>query len=1539
MSFDSITNRQEYFSEHYLASVIQADLNDLRKAWKVAEDGGLETPRSGLKSLGSRLFEAKQGVLEKVPGAQEAATEAVLQALGFTPERTVITTQRGEGTEVEIPVAYVNQDGSGVPKLIAIEAAFTGDVDSALGRGDYDPDVAGETATGLTNPVTVDGEKFEDPSRAISAVFEAEDPPRHILLIAGAIVVLASRGKWNEGRYLAVNLDIALERADVKAKGELETIAALFGADTLLPTGDDAEALIEDLDIKSLRNAAGVSEDLREGVRLAVEEIANEVITRRLEKNLAVYSDTDFADRVTRESLRFLYRILFLLYAESRPELDVVPALAEGYAAGYGLDRLRELALTDLETEVGRNGTHLHESLNLLFRLVNEGHRHSGHTHQGELPTDGVDQTGFIFNPLESDLFDPKATPLIDSVRLRNEVLRQVLARLLLTAEKGGKDRRFVSYSALGINQLGAVYERLMAYTGFLADEDLYEIRELDKGGKSKPDGGTWVVPIERADEFPEAAFVSEEDPVTGESKRLLHPKGSFVFRLSGRQRQRSASYYTPEILTEFVVRHALEELLDQDGQNTPADEILDLTVCEPALGSGAFLNEAINQLSARYLTRKQEELGEVIEPERYPTELQKVKAHFALHQAYGVDLNATAVELAEVSLWLNAMHSGLKAPWFGLHLRRGNSLVGARRAVYAPEKLTKRAWLKSVPTDRRLADGGIWAGEIHHFLLPAEGWGSVGQTKEAKELEPDEAEALREWAKRIKAGPSKDEAGRLASLARRVEALWTLAIERLEQGERDLRRDLKLYGQPEAKDDTKIHGDFATRKAVEDALDDEQSALTRVRLAMDAWCSLWFWPLDAEPPEWHQWIEMLEGLLGVDPDVDSSSLPQTLSFEDMPALLRRERLEEERFGMSKLDEVRANFEWLTTVEQIRDREGFFHWELEFGHVMKRDGFDLQVGNPPWVRPRWLDDSTLAEFDPWFGMKGGSNPKFKTHRQLVLGDDDARGGYLAERTSSNGLTEFLSSGPLFPDLIGLQTNLYMVFMPQTWAHMSERGTIGMLHPEGHFGEPKGTALRIQAYQRLRQHWHFVNEAGVFPEVHNMTDFGVHIYGRPTDVKFLMASNIQLPRTVDDSLNHDGLGEIPGIKTVDGRWDRRPHKRRIIKVDLGVLGAWAALFDAPGTPPGEARLMRPHTIDDLIALSQIGKAEDRLEDTDYLWTRSWEEDKAKRSGLITWSTEIPSDLSEVILQGPHFSVGNPFAKQPNPDCRSNKDWASIDLEELPDRLIPRTNLQRNCSMERYLAEASHWNGSLCSSQFRIAYRRMTGTGGVRSVQAVLIPPGPMHVHAVHTVGGLDPDLLVAAAGLWSSLPIDFAFKVFGKPDLTDDVARRLPIPGISMWSPSLHLRTLRLNCLTADYAPLWNRLVNPSWTEDSWTSTDERLGVLRVADRWSMDAPLRSDLQRRQALVELDALGALILGISVDQLCKMYRTQFGVLRKYEHAMRHDANGRQVPSGVLKDYEKYGESAELGRYELPFTRPDREADMRVAYAEFERRAAQA
>src|SRR5690606_6244914 len=125
------------------------------------------------------------------------------------------------------------------------------------------------------------------------------------------------------------------------------------------------------------------------------------------------------------------------------------------------------------------------------------------------------------------------------------------------------------------------------------------------------------------------------------------------------------------------------------------------------------------------------------------------------------------AVELAETTLWLDTMNEDLQAPWFGLRLRRGNSLIGARRATFRPDQLTKKAWLKAVPADRPLRDPETGEpapvdGGIHHFLLPAEGWGAAVDAKEAKELAPEALQALKDWRKTVLVNPSKKQVQRL---------------------------------------------------------------------------------------------------------------------------------------------------------------------------------------------------------------------------------------------------------------------------------------------------------------------------------------------------------------------------------------------------------------------------------------------------------------------------------------------------------------------------------------------------------------------------------------------------------------------------------------------------------------------------------------------------------------------------------------------------------------------------------------------------------
>jgi hypothetical protein len=1567
--FDSIHNVGDFLSPHWLAEVFPRRLKELHADWAERSSHEKGEPWHGLirasepfGKVRARLAEAANGQL--APATRELH-DVLLAAAGYQPGREDLHTLR-DGLDVTIPLAVRCRTATGeaLHVLEAHAASCAEDLLDGTGAGRLlDPANVQETAGKAQHVRAI--------TEALSLLFLTDDAPRYALVVAGGWLLLTDAGRWAEGRYLALDAETALARRDEKRSGELAWHAGLWSADVLLPHDQTAPAL-DEYTQDSVKHAVGVSKDLREGLRHSVELLASEALRARRERGDQVEGIADLPRDIVRQSLRFLYRILFLLYAEARPELGVLPVGDPDYAAGYGMDRLRELTQVPLTTPQGRDGHHIHDSLRVLFRLVNSGHRplDPGAADAAKGTADGP-----RFEPLRSDLFDPAKTPLIDGrsdapedkINLRNEVLQRILQLLLLSKQRRGTTRGYVSYAQLGINQLGAVYEGLMAYSGRFADEDLAEL--APDGDPSK---GTWVVPVSRLHEYDERHYVYREDPLTGERRQLRHPRGSFVFRLSGRDRQRSASYYTPEVLTRCVVKHALAELLDQDGP-TPAQRILELTVCEPALGSGAFLNEAINQLAHAYLERRQKELKQTIPSEDVRAEEQKVKAHLALHQCYGVDLNQTAVELAEVSLWLNVMHPGLRGPWFGLHLRRGNSLIGARRAVYDLGALAKdkQKWLDAPPQDRPLADGPIGDSEIHHFLLPAHGWGAVGGDKRAKELAPGQAERLHDWARAIKKRPSTAQVKRLQALARRVERLWELAKRRLEISEEEVARRIDVWGAEHLPDSRGA----VTREQVESELNDPDSPYQRLRLAMDAWCSLWFWPVNATvglPPTLDEWITTLEGLLGIEPNENrgrrSAGEDRLGMFGDIHSFAElREADYNERtlHNMTPITRLLVNHPWLGTVREIADQEGFFHWELDFAHIFTRGGFDLQVGNPPWVRPIWEDDTALAEYEPFFKLeKNIPENMFRQRRETVLREGTAR-AYLADLASWAGLSEHVGSPIEHLIIAGMQTNLYVNFMERTWRSMGRPGAVGLLHPDGHFTDPKGGPLRAQTYARLRRHWIFRNEALLFEDVLNTRPYGISIYGTPREISFLQISGAHIPETIDGSLDHDGSGDLPGSRSVSGSWDRRPHHSRVVSVNSSTLAEWAELFDSPGTAPDHARLVRPLTVEDLGVLRVIARQHRRMADLGYHWSSGWHEKGAKEGGFISWHTASPASWDEVIFQGPHFFVATPLDQQPNVPCRSFHDYTPFDLEELPEEIIPRTNYQRSCGRDTYVGGLSVWDDKPYTSYWRLAWSRMVDPATERTLCAALIPPRPAHVDAVNSLAMAANTETTVVGGLWASLPFDYLVKISGNTNLRANYTDRFPAPLDHPAASSVILRTLRLNCLTRDYGPLWEELFENTFIHDGWTPAFmHRPALQEVTPEWTMATPLRTEYDRRAALVEIDALAALMLGITADQLCAIYRAQFGVLRKYEYRMFFDAQGRKIAkeshsrgwkqqAGDYELAEQWYEEHEAAdedssadrplpaalrdRYRPPLIKPDREAEMRASYGDFERRLA--
>lgn len=1549
-SIPSITNAG-YFSDYYLGYRLDAGLSDLYGRWDTAEKAGDRTARTRVRSLTSAFDKCRVDAVLTAPD-QEALNEgrldlgvlppagvdaqldlndATLEALGWKPSRDESVELTTGDQTITVPVAHKCDTHSGL-LLLALHGVFSTDP-AAVAAGKEAP------AGRLLEPVLLGGKPAGRTAlEAAQLIFTADDPPAYLLVVSGGAVTLLDRERWGEGVYLGADLDDALARHDVKPKGELAAIAALFSADAVNP-GDEAQSVLAGLLEKAASESAGVSKDLRYGMRRSVELLANAVVTDIRYRQKLAWQSID-PDALKGECLRYLYRIVVLLFAEARPDLGILPTDDPDYQAGYSVARLRDTALVELQSDHARNARHLQASLDVLFRLVNEGHQPDA--------TLGDDERDLEFPGLRSVLFGPDACPMVDRAHLPDEVLQQVIAHLCFTKETAGSRRQSVSYSTLGVNQLGAVYEGLMSYSGSLAVEPMYEI---DKDGD--PDNGSWVIPISRANEFPDEVFLTEPAP-DGSTRRVRYNEGDFVFRLSGRDRQRSASYYTPEVLTEFTVRHALDVLFEENPDLTSAD-LLELTICEPALGSGAFANEAVNQLSARYLKLAQDESGETIDADQYQRELQKAKAHFAVNQVYGVDLNQTAVDLAEVSLWLNCMHPGLAAPWFGARLRRGNSLIGARRATYTTEQAKKAAFTgknAAVPVDQPLSTVPLGqAPGIHHFLLPGEGWGAAAAAKEVKELDPAWVGAVKTWQKKVSAKPSERQLARLQHLAERVERLWTQSAVEVANFWEATRHHIDVWGH--ATPDAGRHfGEQAIRKV----LHDPSSATYRLRTVMNAWCSLWMWAPEHGTglPSLDEWLLGLEALLRVE---ERPGTPGVL-FEDEREL----NFTVEQFG--SVDQVLAAHPWLATCEAIAAKQGWFHWELEFAPVFGRGGFDLQVGNPPWVRPRWADEDSLAESDPWFGVTDPiPEAQRKTRRDAVLTQPEARARYLSERAENTAINSMMGAVSREPLLAGQQTNLYLLFITGTWRRCQPAGAIALLHPEGHLGDPKAGDLRSDCYLRLRRHWHFINELMLFKEISHTREYGVHVYGsRQPEVDFVQAAFLYHPSVVDRSLDHDGAGELPGRKHPTGEWDIRPHRERLVNVTTETLEGWKQLLaaDDPATTP----LVRTVTSAEAAAADAIARYPHRLGDQTYYWSRGFDEFRAPKVGWLEERTDHPVSWDEVILQGPHIGICNPFAKQPRPSGKHQQDYESWDLTTLPESVIPRTNWQRVMPRKEFDALIDQWDGTPNTALYRAIARRQVPSNTYRSVFVSLLPPGPSAVSVCYLGGLSRVNDTVLFVGLAAGLLQDFLVRVSSVSDLHDNVVSRFPVvEALSTLAPGIAHRTLRLNALTREYASLWEDLYDPTWALDTFAADLGGRELPEAEPAWSMATPARTDLDRWRLLTELDALGALVLGVEADGLAAVYRSQFPVLRAYEYQMAFDANGNQLcgdwhqyglvqaaweaeykeqklPRGTprmgmwdrVQAYLAGDTTVDLGPFEPPFTPADREKAMTAAYWTF-------
>ena len=328
-------------------------------------------------------------------------------------------------------------------------------------------------------------------------------------------------------------------------------------------------------------------------------------------------------DDFNRALLRLVYRMLFWLVAEDRgallqPDPDDAGADARArlreardrYADYFSSARLRQLA----RRHRGSRHGDLFEAMQLVFSAFGT---------EGGVPELALPGIGGIFESRRDDLTALPLDEPLDGARLSNEALLDAVRALSQVRPRGGGALRRVDFGNLGAEELGSVYESLLELIPRYDDEQL--------------------------------AYTLET--------------------LAGNERKESGSYYTPTSLVECLLDSALDPLLDKACAHGTAEErasaLLDITVCDPACGSGHFLVAAARRIAKRIAA---EETGESEPPD---TVVRAALRRVVGRCIYGVDVNPMAAELAKVSLWIEALEPGKPLSYLDRSIRVGNSLLG----------------------------------------------------------------------------------------------------------------------------------------------------------------------------------------------------------------------------------------------------------------------------------------------------------------------------------------------------------------------------------------------------------------------------------------------------------------------------------------------------------------------------------------------------------------------------------------------------------------------------------------------------------------------------------------------------------------------------------------------------------------------------------------------------------------------------------------------------------------------------------------------
>jgi hypothetical protein len=530
--------------------------------------------------------------------------------------------------------------------------------------------------------------------------------------------------------------------------------------------GPDDQSLSAMLD-ESLKNLDEITDTLGEQVRRAVEVLVQSLDKADLDRNRELLQNVSPAE-LYEAGLTVMMRLVFILCAEERGLLLLGDPLYDQY---YAISTLR----AQLAEESGRHGNEILERrhdgwarLLAIFRIIYGGVEHD----MLRMPALG----GSLFDPDRFSFLEGRAKGTVwkdtpaQPLPIDNRTVLLLLEALQILEQTGGAS--MLSYKALDVEQIGHVYEGLLEYTvqrvtkdtlGLVGSQKMkypnITLAELESAEKESLEALVLIVKnvTERSERAIENAFKKVVDGeafgkvlvACGGDTRLanrvsryahlmrtdawndfiVYRKGSFAVTL-GADRRETGTHYTPKSLTEGIVETTLETIVyvgsaegkpREDRQLKSSAELLELKICDPAMGSGAFLVQACRWLSERLMEawRKEEMDGKSITADGYPLDrmgneepmpsslderLLIARRLIAERCLYGVDKNPMAVELAKLSIWLITLSKGRPFGFLDHNFRAGDSLLG----LYKIEQLTRFSLYPEKKQDKTLFASNI---------------------------------------------------------------------------------------------------------------------------------------------------------------------------------------------------------------------------------------------------------------------------------------------------------------------------------------------------------------------------------------------------------------------------------------------------------------------------------------------------------------------------------------------------------------------------------------------------------------------------------------------------------------------------------------------------------------------------------------------------------------------------------------------------------------------------------------------------------------